>query len=98
MVAPMSGCRMVTPTDTAAAAIRTDDDDDSRAPPHPRPHDNRTRIILVTPPARACGSQVRFHPLRIRHAFVLRALKPQDGSNSFKFDQQKRLGTDFASA
>ena len=54
-----------------------DDDDDSRASRHLRLPDKRTRSYLVTPSARAYGSQVRFYPLPIRHAVRLRALNPQ---------------------
>jgi hypothetical protein len=53
---------------------------------------------LVTPSARAYGSQVRFHPLRIRHAVHIACSEPSRWVQFVEFDQHKRLGTDFASA
>ncbi|MCW2651042.1 MAG: hypothetical protein JWR32_2018 [Mycobacterium sp.] len=53
---------------------------------------------LVTPSARAYGSQVRFHPLCIRQAVRIACSEPSRWVQFVQFDQHKRLATDFASA
>jgi hypothetical protein len=53
---------------------------------------------LITPPARAYGSQVRFHPPNIRHAVWIACSEPSRWVQFVQLDQHKRLATDFASA
>jgi hypothetical protein len=53
---------------------------------------------LVTPSARAYGSRVRFHPLRIRRAVRIACSQPSRSFQFVQFDQHKRLASDFASA
>jgi hypothetical protein len=53
---------------------------------------------LVTPSARAYGSRVRFHTLRIRHGVRIACSEPSRRVQFVQLDQHKRLASDFASA
>jgi hypothetical protein len=53
---------------------------------------------LVTPSARAYGSQGRFHPPNIRHAVRIACSEPSGWVQFVLLDQQQRLASDIASA
>ena len=53
---------------------------------------------LVMPAARAYGSQLQFHPLRIRRAARIACCEPPRLVQFVQLDQHERLGSDFASA
>lgn len=50
------------------------------------------------PAARAYGSQLQFHPLRIRRAARIACSEPPRLVQFVQLDQHERLASDFASA